>query len=244
MPEALDQFAGFQNGPYSTLHLPPMFMEDLFPRISDLAELKLVLFCFWALPQKEGRFPYLTYEDFTHHPALMQGMAVINPDTAPESLLTTALERAIKHQILLCVEVTLPQGRHTLYFVNTEKGRDAVEQIHRGDWQPGDFRQPVEILPERPNIYKLYEANFGPLTPMISDALKDIAQEYPGAWIDEAMREAVQNNKRSLKYVQAILKRWQQEGKTGHETPRGHDPTDPEDNKRFIRGKYADIIDH
>jgi len=64
----------------------------------------------------------------------------------------------------------------------------------------------------RANIFELYENNFGLLTPMIADTLKDAEQTYPAEWIKVAMTEAVTNNKRNWKYVEAILKRWKAEG--------------------------------
>lgn len=63
-----------------------------------------------------------------------------------------------------------------------------------------------------PNIFKIYESNFGLLIPMIADALKDAEQTYPAEWIKAAMTEAVTNNKRNWKYVEAILKRWLVDG--------------------------------
>ncbi len=66
---------------------------------------------------------------------------------------------------------------------------------------------------ERPNIYKLYEENIGPLTPLIADALKDAEAEYPPEWIEEALGEAVKRNKRNWKYVEAILRGWKEEGR-------------------------------
>jgi DNA replication protein len=65
---------------------------------------------------------------------------------------------------------------------------------------------------ERPNIFKLYEENIGPLTPLIADALKD-AEEILGGMGREAIELAVKNNKRNWKYCEAILKRWKEEGR-------------------------------
>ncbi len=50
---------------------------------------------------------------------------------------------------------------------------------------------------ERPNVFKLYEENIGPLTPMIADALKDAENTFSPEWIAEAIELAVKNNKRS-----------------------------------------------
>jgi len=42
--------------------------------------------------------------------------------------------------------------------------------------------------PERPNIFKLYEENIGPLTPLIADALKDAEKTYPPEWVPKPWR--------------------------------------------------------
>lgn len=55
-------------------------------------------------------------------------------------------------------------------------------------------------------ICKAYEQEFGALTPMIADAIRDSVDTYPAEWIPEAMQIAVQANKRSWNYVEGILK--------------------------------------
>ena len=77
---------------------------------------------------------------------------------------------------------------------------------------------------ERPNIFRLYEENIGMLTPMIAEELLDAEQVYPKQWIQDAMREAVLNGAHSWRYVEAILKRWQREG-------RKHKPSPPRTGK-------------
>lgn len=61
-------------------------------------------------------------------------------------------------------------------------------------------------------ISQLYEGNIGMLTPAIAEGLKDIAEEYPAGWFDEALKEAVRLEHRSLKYIVAILERWKVDG--------------------------------
>ena len=62
--------------------------------------------------------------------------------------------------------------------------------------------------------FRIYEQNIGPLTPLIADSIKAWEEELKDAsWISEAIGEAVKNNKRNWKYCEAILKRWQTEGK-------------------------------
>ncbi len=55
-------------------------------------------------------------------------------------------------------------------------------------------------------ISKAYEKEFGALTPLIADAIKDDVDTYSAEWVAEAMEIAVLANKRSWRYVQGILK--------------------------------------
>lgn len=65
----------------------------------------------------------------------------------------------------------------------------------------------------RPNIFQVYEANMGPLSPLIVDNLKDLVSDYGEDWVHDAIAEAVKNNVRRLAYAIAILKRWKQDGR-------------------------------
>lgn len=71
------------------------------------------------------------------------------------------------------------------------------------------------------NLFAIYEANMGPLTPMIADSLDDFEKTYTTGWVEEAIGLAVRRNARNLAYVETILKRWQAEGKDdGKEKPK------------------------
>jgi len=208
------KFDGFLPGKPESILIPQGFSSALLPQIDDLAELKLVLFCFRALSQRENKQPYLSYADFVVDEHLMQGMTVIQPDM-PETTLKAALEKTIQRGILLPVDLILEGKKQTLYFVNTPRGRGLVEQIKQGNWKPAP-NQNIEILPERPNIFALYEANIGSLAGMMVDKLKDAASEYDEEDIREAIEIAVENNARSWRYIETILKRWKEEGKQHH----------------------------
>jgi DnaD/phage-associated family protein len=89
-----------------------------------------------------------------------------------------------------------------------------VAAIQRGEWRVTDsLKQPIELYPEHPNIFQLYEANIGPLTPLIADALRDAEKTYQADWIEDAFRIAVERNKRNWHYIEAILNRWQEGGR-------------------------------
>jgi DnaD/phage-associated family protein len=62
-------------------------------------------------------------------------------------------------------------------------------------------------------LFSVYENNIGPITTLIADSLKDAEKTYPLEWITDAIRLSVENNKRSWRYCETILKRWQANGK-------------------------------
>jgi DnaD/phage-associated family protein len=235
----MEKFNGFLPGKVRMVEVPATFFTELLPLLDDPAELKVILFCFWALPQKDEKYRYLRRDDFAENGELLRGLAAIDPDADPEDVLDAALARAVERGALLLAEVTLDKGREQFYFVNTVLGRNAINQIQAGYWRPHDTDNPVEILPERPNIYRLYEENIGPLTAMIADALKDSEKDYPAHWIEAAIREAVENNKRNWRYIQRILKRWETEGKS-REPGRYAE----QDGQSYVSGEFSKFIKH
>ncbi len=236
----MHKFDGFQPGKFRLIQVPAPFFSDLLPLIDDLAELKLTLFCIWALSQKDSRFRYLRQRDFFNNDTLIDSMRLTAPDSDPVETIVAALQRAVERGTLLMVDVTLDSGAEPLYFMNSASGRMAAELVQAGKWQPGDMHNPVEILPERPNVYQLYEANIGSITPMLAEELKDAEAEFPAFWLEEAVRLAVEHNKRSWRYIRAILDRWDREGRDRGLTGRFAQ----QDGQKYISGKYAPFINN
>jgi len=205
-------FSGFPSSKTRTIPVPSLFFTDLAPQIDHLGEMKVTLYCFWRLSLKEGDIRYVRRAEMLADAALMSGLSQFKHEA--EAALDEALERATARGTLLHVEIESASGKEDLYFMNTPKGRAAVEAMTRGEWRPApDDETPVEVLVDRPNAFTLYEQNIGPLTPLIADELRDFEGEYPAEWIEEAIQEAVKYNKRSLKYILAILEKWRTEGK-------------------------------
>jgi DnaD/phage-associated family protein len=115
------------------------------------------------------------------------------------------------------------QAVQHLYFMNTPKRR-APWKTTSGEWRPGDEAGTVVTLSQvRSGIFVLYEQNIGPLTPMVAEELRDAMATYPQPWIEDAIRIAVKNNARKLKYILAVLDRMRSEGRNEQE-----DRDDPE----------------
>jgi DnaD/phage-associated family protein len=233
-----DTFAGFPEGKVPLTPIPNRFFKELLPAIDDLDEFKITLYAFWALNQKEGRFRYLSMEEMADDPLLMEGLKADN--RTPLEALTAALERAVARGTFLKVNVDFEQGEDSFFFLNSAKGRAAIDSIESGDWQPsGDPSTPISLAYERPNIYTLYEQNIGPLTPMIAEQLREAEKEYPADWIEEAIRIAVTNNVRKWRYIEAILMDWHNRGKDERK-----DRGDTEKaRRRYIEGDFAEYGD-
>ncbi len=233
----MQKFDGFKSRPDRLVRLPASAFSDLLPLIDDLAELHLTLFCLWAFQQKEGRYKFLRRADFLGSELLLAALARAVPDADVQQVLDAALEQALQRRTLLAAVVRMPSGgSETLYFINSEDGREGQRQAQAGEWQPDGAG--IEILPPRPTIYKLYEDNIGPLTAIIGEELKDAEREYGAAWVEEAIRLAVNENVRKWRYVRAILERWRKEGKVNAAAGRVSEP----DGSKFISGKYGAFV--
>jgi len=206
------KFPGFGEGKNRLATIPAQFYTEILPFINHLGELKMMLNIFWLLDQMEGSIRYVNRDDLVNDELILSGIEDTNGD--PIVYLTESLEKLVHHGILLETTPNLDGEIYTFYFLNSPKGRAAVDSIDSGDWQPSaDPGAPMEIVPERPNIYRIYEENIGPLTPMIAESLADAEDNYPAHWIDDAFRIAVEKNNRNWRYIAAILNRWQTKGR-------------------------------
>jgi DNA replication protein len=145
----------------------------------------------------------------------------------------SGIEKAVKRGTILRME----HKAEVLYFLNSPRGRAAANAFLHGEHK---IAEATGIPFERPNIFRLYEENIGPLTPLIADALKDAEETYSAEWVAETIDLAVRNNKRSWRYCEAILKRWKEEGRAEKQDRRDTE----KDRDKYIKGEYADYIEH
>ncbi|MBR6088537.1 MAG: DnaD domain protein [Anaerolineaceae bacterium] len=200
-------FSGFTRG---IDVVPSQFFEELVPDIESIAELKVTVFAFHLLNQFEGDKRFLIREDYTEQKVFMDGLSE-KAETA-EQMLDEGLEAAEERGTFLKAEY---DGK-SLYFLNSPKGRSALESLENGTWVPNAFLH-LNVQTElfRPTIFRLYEENIGPLTPMIADVLRDCEKDYPYEWIRDAVEESVLNNARNWRYIESILKKWKENGRHG-----------------------------
>ena len=189
-------FEGFPSGTKS-LPVPSPLLSSLLEEINDLAELKCTLRFLWYAAQVAGSPKWVSEEALEADGVLV---AALGSSQAVRDGLSAATARGT----LLSVGGKL--------MLRTPENERAAEQISPA---PTATAPEWERRAEQPNVYALYEANIGLLTPMVSDQLRDAEQEYPVEWIEAAIREAVERNARNWRYVAVILERWATEGRVG-----------------------------
>jgi len=100
----------------------------------------------------------------------------------------------------------------------TENTQSKGNESKLNDNKLNDKKLEESILNNNERIYTLYGNNIGLITPVISEGLKGLLEEYPAAWIEEAIEIAVINNDRNLSYIRDVLLKKQANGKG--ETPK------------------------
>jgi DNA replication protein len=225
-------FAGFPPGRTPYVPVPEELFTQLAPEIEDAGELKLTLHLFWLLSRKHGSPRCASDRELLGDPVLRRALRRRGDPRPLEERLRAALELSLARGTLLRVRVRMDDEIVGWYFFNTERSRQAVARLMDGSLSPerllelegptagprvedGAHATPLRIEVERPTIFALYEQNVGLLLPMVAEELRDAANSYPAEWIEDAFREAVQQNKRNWSYIRAILRRWESEGKGG-----------------------------
>lgn len=217
----MNKFRGFSDSETFT-QLPDSFFYQLLKEIDDAAELKVTLYFLWRVEHIEGPFRALCETDFD---AQALGLAADG--------IRLGLEKAVQRGSIL----KSTHEADVFYFLNSPRGRAAAEAFAKGQW-----RKSAGILSappvERPNVFKLYEENIGPLTPLIADMLKEAEGLYRAEWFEEAITIAVKNNKRNWKYVEAILKRWKEEGKNGKKDQQNSEKS----SERYTDSQFSEFL--
>ena len=171
-------FAGFPAGKVRMTPIPATLFSELLPEIDDLGELKVTLYALWILNRQEGTIRYFTFQDCMEDIRLLSAFG--RSEEAARKALVDAFERAVARGSLLKVSVEDAAASGPVFFLNSPRGRAAVEALQKGEWRLGEKdRAELSLQSERPNIFILYEENIGPLTPMMVETLREAEKEYP-----------------------------------------------------------------
>ena len=203
-------FEGFVAGGAATT-LPSQFFAELLPQIDDEAELRVTLYAMYAIGRQRGPLRAVRASDLAGEAPLRRALTTFGGDEA----LGPAVERAAARGSLLTLAL---DGGDTLCFVNDEAGRRSLDRVRSG---AAALPEGATFTPRRPEAgglaasepARVYEQEIGLLTPSTSEALAEACERYPEEWVADALRAAARNNARSWAYAEAILRRWEREGK-------------------------------
>lgn len=220
--------------------IPAEFFTRVLPAITLASEMKVTLHIFYRLSRQQGQPRRIRWEDLANDRVLRDGLRAISPLRPPEELLDEGLDAAVRRGTLLHL-VSPGAGRVVnWYLVNTAANRAWARRIV----QQGELVQepPRELAPEqRSAVLDLYEQNIGIITPIVLEELRAAEERYPTEWISQAIREAVQANARSWRYVKKILERWAANGKRS-DAPNYLGGRRPIDIEHYTSGAFGDLF--
>ena len=233
----MKQFTGFPAKMEFT-SIPNLFFSALLPQIKDVAELKTTLHVIAMLYRKRGYPRFVTYRELLGNASLLSSLG---EGTKPhDEVLHGALKMATERGAFIHMVLDRDGVFEDVYFLNTERDRQIVAKIQRGELKLSGLKVggKAYVEEEKPDIFTLYEQNIGMLTPMIAEELREAEKLYPESWIRDAVKEAVSLNKRSWRYIARILERWSAEGKSDG-THQRDSKTDPD---KYVKQRYGHVV--
>ncbi len=216
------RFTGFLVATTPTVAIPLPFFTDVLPNIRSLEELHVTLAVFRQSSEGGGLDAPLAERAIFRDRLLRQALHREGSPREPRDRIAGGLDLAVARGTLLRFTATAGRRQQSWYYVNTAVNRAAVSAMEEGSAPPPAVLWDEETVPriqfDRPNLFRLYEQNIGPLTPLLADRMIHAMEEYPVDWIEEAIEESVAYNKRSWRYIQRILEQWMAQGRAGRES--------------------------
>ena len=161
---------------------------------------------------------------------LARELTVASRQGEPDPALNFRLRLAVDRGTLLVHRPEADAPDQELYLLNTDSNRSALAKLKAAGTDGLEegipsTEEPIPDRREKLNIFALYEENIGMLSPILAEELKEAEQLYSGPWVEDAFEIAVNENKRSWRYIAGILRRWAAEGKD-HGKPGRHPEKD------------------
>lgn len=204
-----------------SIAIPVSFFTDLLPQMVNPAEIHVTLTIFRLAAEAGGMQAPIPERRLLRDKGLRQALRPEGSPRQPAQRIMEGIELALSRGTLLRFLVEHGKSHAAWYYVNTPDNRAAVAAMERGEQPPPaetwiDDEPPVVRL-ERPTVFRLYEQNIGPLTPLVADRIVKALDDYPSDWIEDGIEEAVTYNRRSWRYIERILENWSAQGRTAHE---------------------------
>ncbi len=206
----MSAFKGFPAGELRFTSVPDLFFARILPEIDSLAELKVTLHFIWVHYRQTRQA--ISFNELLTDETLVESLGLISDEV--ELVLSEGLNRAVERGTLLRARIEHSGVAQDLYFLNSERGRQAKIRVVEGEvGVVGVSGAELATPSKRPNIFELYEDNIGLISPILADELKDAESIYPPDWIEDAFKIALENNVRKWSYIRAILERMATDGR-------------------------------
>lgn len=243
------RFPGFPDR-MELVPVPGAVFGTLLREIDDLAELKTLLHVLRLLHQQPRPPRFVRRASLQADAGLLDALSAsggaASSGVPSDAAVSAALDLAVARGTLLALPVADGATEDVCYLLNTSANQRIVQQVLAGERSLGELGPiptPKEPAPAdaRPSIYELYEQNIGLLTPLLAEELREAETTFPTAWIEDAFREAVAQNKRNWRYVRRILENWTAHGRgtsgtTWRRTETAQAPGD------FLETRYGRLV--
>lgn len=203
---------GFPEGARVT-PVPSLFFSDVLPTIADEAELLVTLYAFYLLGRKRAGSRFFVESELRAEAPLLRALdRIADVDGGVAEALRRGLTAAVRRGTLLRAVSRRDGTSIDLYAIHSPVGLALLRETAGS--QAIDLPESAAEAPMRPlpNIFVLYEANIGVISPLLAEQLREAEAEFPWPWIEAAFREAVALNRRNWRYIERILQRWRSEG--------------------------------
>ena len=202
-------FDGFHSGAPIT-PLPQALLRDVAPLMTDPAELIVTLYTVEMISRLR-RFPRrILCRDLRESRPLNEALANLCAPRDADEAFVDGVNAAVERGTLLQAR-SVDDGVWAEWIaLNNADGQRALDSA---SMPPASLavhgREPVySSAPE------IWQSAFGtPIPPILAEEVKAAESRYGLDWLHDAFAESAANGVRSWRYVQAILERWEQEGR-------------------------------
>lgn len=212
----------------SSIPIPREFLCERIALIDDPTELHVTLAVF-RLAADFGSSPPAVREDLVlDDPVLARTFHEDRRSSRLSQRIRRGLQYATARESVIQVVLSTESQEERWYIPASDENRAGLARImNEQEAWPVAGTSSV-IVAAAPSVYSLYEKNIGMLTPLLTDQIENALDLYPLAWIEDAIQEAVNYNKRNWRYILRVLESWNVNGRgergNHHETNRGDGP--------------------
>ena len=211
MSDEAPPFSGFPGLAKATA-IPNVFFSLLLPRMRAPGDLLAFLWIAKLVQEMKSETRFCSASQVWAEEGAAEAFAEFG---GGEPGLAAGLDRCVEIGALLRLDLVGENFEESIYFINNPGSRRAVGRARAGELvlRPETYVRPPQA-DVRPGVFRLYEENIGLITPLIGERLLAAAEEYPWEWIEDAIREAVELNRRNWRYIERILQNWMEGGRS------------------------------